>query len=69
MRPQGLEALLRVRCSQGLEVLNYTGHFMRAPQSRTDVLLPAVDADKALLAHVVHTDKLMPGSECYLQVG
>jgi len=59
---------MRVRCSAGLDVANYNGHFYRMPTNPTDVYLPAVDADKALLAHIVHTEKLSPGSECYLQV-
>ncbi|CAK9176518.1 unnamed protein product [Ilex paraguariensis] len=38
-RPQGLEAVMRVRCSQGLQVQEYYGNFCkRVP---TDVDLPA----------------------------
>lgn len=60
---------MRVRCSTGLDVASYSGHFYRMPANPTDVYLPAIDADKALLANIVHTEKLLPGSECYVQVG
>ncbi|GFH20962.1 uncharacterized protein HaLaN_18173 [Haematococcus lacustris] len=66
-RPQGMEAVMRLRCSQGLDVAHYTGHYYRMPSSPTDVFLPAIDSDKGLLAVVQHTEKLSPGSECFLQ--
>ncbi len=68
MRPQALEAVMRVRCSQGLDVQSYTGHFYRMPNNPTDVCLPAIDSDKSILTHLALTEKLQPGTECYLQV-
>ncbi|GLC37974.1 hypothetical protein PLESTF_000604900 [Pleodorina starrii] len=65
-RQQGLEAVMRVRCSSGLDVESYSGHCYRPPNT-PDVYLPAVDCDKALLARVVLTEKLAAGSECYMQ--
>jgi len=67
LRPQGMEAVMRVRCSAGLDVKSYSGHFFRMPSNPTDVYLPAIDADKALLANIVHTEKLQPGTECFVQ--
>ncbi|KAI8470003.1 MAG: Sec23/Sec24 trunk domain-containing protein [Monoraphidium minutum] len=66
-RPQGLEAILRVRASTGLDVESYVGAFYKPPNSPTDVYLPAVDSDKALVARINITEKLTNGSECYLQ--
>lgn len=66
-RPQGLEAILRVRASAGIEVEAYTGAFYKPPASPTDVYLPAVDADKAVLARLTVAEKLQPGAECYVQ--
>ena len=43
---------MRVRCSQGLEVESYLGAFYRQPSNPTDVYLPAIDCDKAILANV-----------------
>lgn len=66
-RPQAMEAIMRVRCSQGLDVQSYTGHFFRQPSNPTDVYLPAIDSDKAILASIAITEKLSPGHECFLQ--
>ncbi|CAA0839981.1 Protein transport protein Sec24-like CEF, partial [Striga hermonthica] len=38
-RPQGFEAVMRVRCSQGIQVQEYSGNFCR--RIPTDVGLPA----------------------------
>ena len=51
-RPQGMEAIMRVRCSQGLELEGYLGAFYSQPVNPTDVYLPAVDSDKAVLTLV-----------------
>ena len=59
LRPQGMEAVMRVRCSQGLEVDSYLGAFYRQPANPTDVYLPAIDCDKAILANV--GSRLRPG--------
>lgn len=66
-RPQGLEAILRVRCSSGLDVEGYVGSFYKPPNSPTDLYLPAIDCDKALVAKLEIMEKLPANSEVYLQ--
>ncbi|CAN6333808.1 unnamed protein product [Urochloa humidicola] len=64
-RPQGFEAVMRVRCSQGLQVQDYFGNFCkRVP---TDIDLPAIDSDKAIMVTFKHDDKLQENSECGFQ--
>jgi hypothetical protein len=58
---------MRVRCSAGLDVDCYWGSFYRRPTNPTDVDLPAIDCDKALVAKVQHVDKLASGGEAYFQ--
>lgn len=60
---QGLEAILRVRCSGGLDVEGYIGSFYKPPNSPTDLYLPAVDCDKALVAKLAVVEKLNPNNE------
>ena len=64
-RPQGLEAVARLRVSQGLAVTDYEGAFCK--RTPTDVDLPAVDCDKALLVSLKHEDRLNDGAEACLQ--
>ncbi|XP_051147877.1 protein transport protein Sec24-like CEF [Andrographis paniculata] len=64
-RPQGFEAVMRVRCSQGIQVQEYYGNFCR--RIPTDVDLPAIDCDKTLMVSLKHDDKLREGSECSFQ--
>ncbi|XP_048440909.1 protein transport protein Sec24-like At4g32640 [Pyrus x bretschneideri] len=64
-RPQGFEAVMRVRCSQGLQVQEYHGNFCkRVP---TDVDLPSIDCDKTIMVTIKYDDKLQDGSECVFQ--
>lgn len=65
VRPQALEAVMRVRCSQGLNVESYQGAlYQRSP---TDIDLPAMDSDKAIAVHLRHDDKLQEDSEAAFQ--
>ncbi|XP_076918795.1 protein transport protein SEC24 C-like [Bidens hawaiensis] len=64
-RPQGFEAVMRVRCSQGLQVQEYSGNFCK--RIPTDVDLPAIDCDKAIMVALKHDDKLQDGTECSFQ--
>ncbi|XP_073317359.1 protein transport protein SEC24 C-like isoform X2 [Primulina huaijiensis] len=64
-RPQGFEAVMRVRCSQGIQVQEYSGNFCK--RIPTDVDLPAIDCDKAIMVTLKHDDKLQEGSECAFQ--
>jgi protein transport protein SEC24 len=66
VRPQGLEGVMRVRCSTGLSVASCSGAFCK--QSTTDLDLPAVDCNKAFLCTLKHDDKLPPdGNEAAVQ--
>ncbi|KAL8042690.1 hypothetical protein ABFX02_09G069500 [Erythranthe guttata] len=64
-RPQGFEAVMRVRCSQGIQVHEYAGNFCK--RIPTDVDLPAIDCDKTIMVTLKHDDKLQEGSECSFQ--
>ncbi|XP_057475102.1 protein transport protein SEC24 C-like isoform X2 [Actinidia eriantha] len=64
-RPQGFEAVMRVRCSQGIQVQEYFGNFCK--RIPTDVDLPAIDCDKTLMVTLKHDDKLPDGAECAFQ--
>ncbi|KAK6943539.1 Sec23/Sec24, helical domain [Dillenia turbinata] len=64
-RPQGFEAVMRVRCSQGLQVNEYSGNFCK--QIPTDIDLPGIDCDKSIMVTLKHDDKLQDGSECTFQ--
>ncbi|KAL0005072.1 hypothetical protein SO802_012633 [Lithocarpus litseifolius] len=64
-RPQGFEAVMRVRCSQGIQVLEYDGNFCK--RMPTDVDLPGIDCDKTIMVTLKHDDKLKDGSECAFQ--
>ncbi|XP_075657285.1 protein transport protein SEC24 C-like isoform X1 [Castanea sativa] len=64
-RPQGFEAVMRVRCSQGIQVLEYEGNFCK--RIPTDVDLPGIDCDKTIMVTLKHDDKLKDGSECAFQ--
>ncbi|KAF7809382.1 protein transport protein Sec24-like [Senna tora] len=64
-RPQGFEAVMRVRCSQGIQVQEYYGNFCK--RIPTDVDLPGIDCDKTFMVTLKHDDKLQDGSECAFQ--
>ncbi|KAE8038073.1 hypothetical protein FH972_010617 [Carpinus fangiana] len=64
-RPQGFEAVMRVRCSQGIQVQEYCGIIYK--HNPTDVALPGIDCDKTIMVTLKHDDKLQDGSECAFQ--
>ncbi|KAJ0988877.1 hypothetical protein J5N97_007233 [Dioscorea zingiberensis] len=64
-RPQGFEAVMRVRCSQGLQVQEYSGNFCK--RIPTDIDLPGIDCDKAIMVTFKHDDKFQEGTECAFQ--
>ncbi|KAK1353434.1 Transport protein Sec24-like [Heracleum sosnowskyi] len=64
-RPQGFEAVMRVRSSQGLQVQEYSGNFCK--RIPTDVDLPAIDCDKTIMVTLKHDEKLQDGAECSFQ--
>jgi len=65
VRPQGMEAVMRVRASAGVGVVGYSGAFCK--RTATDVDLPAIDSDKAVLVTLKHEDKLVEGAEVCFQ--
>ncbi|KAG0465602.1 hypothetical protein HPP92_019766 [Vanilla planifolia] len=64
-RPQGFEAVMRVRCSQGVQVQEYSGNFCK--RIPTDIDLPGIDCDKSIMVTFKHDDKFQEGSECAFQ--
>ncbi|XP_052621536.1 protein transport protein Sec24-like CEF [Lactuca sativa] len=64
-RPQGFEAVMRVRCSQAVQVEEYFGNFCK--RIPTDIDLPAIDCDKTIMVTLKHDDKLQDGTECAFQ--
>lgn len=55
-RPQGMEAVARMRCCKGLAVERYLGSFHR--RTATDIDLPAINADQSIAVQLRHDDKL-----------
>ncbi|CAA7400497.1 unnamed protein product [Spirodela intermedia] len=64
-RPQGFEGVMRVRCSQGLQVQEYYGNFCK--RNPVDIDLPAIDCDKSILVTFKHDGRLQEGTECSFQ--
>lgn len=64
-RETGWEAVMRIRCSKGLRISSFHGHFFIRS---TDLLaLPAVDGDKAYAVQISHEENIVASSEAYLQ--
>ncbi|OUS46498.1 protein transport protein Sec24-like CEF [Ostreococcus tauri] len=65
IRPQGLEAVMRVRASTGLGVQDYSGFF--AKRTVADIDLAAIDSDKTIAVTLRYEDKLVDGRDAYVQ--
>ena len=64
-RPTGWEAVMRIRCSRGLRISAFHGHFF---VRSTDLLaLPQVDPDKAFAVQVAHEDAVVAGGAAFVQ--
>ncbi|RMZ56193.1 hypothetical protein APUTEX25_002383 [Auxenochlorella protothecoides] len=64
-RETGWEAVMRIRCSKGLRVSSFFGHFFIRT---TDLLsLPVVDADKAFSVEIAHEESVLTGQTAYVQ--
>lgn len=64
-RETAWEAVMRIRCSKGLRISAFYGHFFIRS---TDLLaLPACDADKSFAVEIVHEETLVSGPVAYLQ--
>ena len=62
---QGLEAIARLRVSNGLVVERYMGSLYQ--RTSTDVEFPVVSSDTALVALLSHEEKLPDSSQACLQ--
>ncbi|KAL6046314.1 Protein transport protein Sec24C [Balamuthia mandrillaris] len=65
LRPTGFEAVMRIRCSAGLSVHGYQGHFHM--RNSTDLELAAIDCDKSIAASLRHDESLDEKSMAVLQ--
>ena len=65
-RPFGYEALLRVRCSNGLKVSDYFGHFFM--ENSTDISMAGLDSQKSFAVCLRHESKLEEKSDSAIQV-
>lgn len=64
-RETAWEAVMRIRCSKGLRVSAFYGHFF---VRSTDLLaLPACDADKAFAVEIQHEETVVTGQTAYVQ--
>ncbi|KAK9850792.1 hypothetical protein WJX84_010745 [Apatococcus fuscideae] len=64
-RTTGWEAVMRIRCSRGLKISNFHGHFFIRS---TDLLaLPQVDPDKAFAVQMAHEESVLSTSQAYMQ--
>ena len=61
----GWESVMRVRCSQGLNVGEYIGNF--AKKNKTDVEISAVDSRSSYCVALNYDDKLTEGTEALIQ--
>lgn len=64
-RETAWEAVMRIRCSKGLRISSFHGHFF---VRSTDLLaLPACDADKVFSVEINHEETVLTGQTAYLQ--
>ena len=64
-RETAWESVMRIRCSKGLRISSFYGHFF---VRSTDLLaLPACDADKTFAVEITHEETLITGQTSYLQ--
>lgn len=64
-RLTGWEAVMRIRCSKGLKISSFHGHFFIRS---TDLLaMPTIDPDKCFAVQISHEDAIVTGSTAYVQ--
>eukprot|EP00042_Codosiga_hollandica_P047345 m.511602 g.511602 ORF g.511602 m.511602 type:complete len:1116 (-) comp57429_c0_seq1:250-3597(-) len=63
---QGVEGMLRVRCSTGLRAVDYYGALLASNTS--DVEIAGLDKDHAIVVKIKHDNKLAPNSDAHFQV-
>ncbi|CAD7697205.1 unnamed protein product [Ostreobium quekettii] len=64
-RTTAWEAVMRIRCSKGLRIIGFTGHFFI--RSSDLLALPTVDPDKSFAIHLTHEDSVLESQTVYLQ--
>ncbi|KAL3141459.1 hypothetical protein ABBQ32_005024 [Trebouxia sp. C0010 RCD-2024] len=64
-RQTGWEGVMRVRCSKGLSISQFHGHFF--VRSIDLLSLPQVDPDKAFAVQIKHEESVLTGSVAYMQ--
>lgn len=65
IRPTAWEAVMRIRCSKGLRISSFHGHFFNRS---TDLLaLPTCDPDKAFAVQISHEEAVVPTTVAYVQ--
>ncbi|GAO48120.1 hypothetical protein G7K_2304-t1 [Saitoella complicata NRRL Y-17804] len=65
IRETGYQALMRVRCSNGIRVTHHHGNFFQ--RNPSDLEFGTVDADKAIAVMFKHDGKLEDGRDAYFQ--
>lgn len=64
-RPTAWEAVMRIRCSRGLRISSFHGHFFNRS---TDLLaLPTCDPDKTFAVQIAHEETMVTGSAGFVQ--
>lgn len=64
-RATAWEAVMRIRCSKGLRISSFHGHFFNRS---TDLLaLPTCDPDKAFAVEIAHEENMVQSSVAYVQ--
>eukprot|EP00878_Enallax_costatus_P011952 GHUV01012479.1.p1 GENE.GHUV01012479.1~~GHUV01012479.1.p1 ORF type:complete len:992 (+),score=282.52 GHUV01012479.1:492-3467(+) len=64
-RPTAWEAVMRIRCSRGLKISSFHGHFFNRS---TDLLaLPTCDPDKAFAVQIGHEETMVSGPVSFVQ--
>lgn len=64
-RPTAWEAVMRIRCSRGLKISSFHGHFFNRS---TDLLaLPTCDPDKTFAVQISHEETMVQGPVAFVQ--
>ncbi|GBF93637.1 COP-II coat subunit, partial [Raphidocelis subcapitata] len=64
-RPTAWEAVMRIRCSRGLRISSFHGHFFNRS---TDLLaLPTCDPDKTFAVQIAHEETMVSGAVGFVQ--
>lgn len=64
-RLTGWEAVMRIRCSKGLKISSFHGHFFI--RSSDLLALPTIDPDKCFAVQISHEEAVVTGSVGYVQ--